>query len=198
VLKKIEDLILLEERRKEVQKKEKEERPPSEPGESLHLYNAGLCLIWPYIGRLFRLLDMVEGNDFKTEELRMRAVQLTQYIATGSQETPEPVLSLNKLLCGMEFNTAVEPFFEISEVEQTMVESMLKGVLQNWNEMQGTSVTTFRDSFLRREGRLSLREGFWELAVEKKAFDVLLTTLPWQIRTIKLAWMPLPLQVIWI
>ena len=197
IWKRVEEMVILEEKRVG------EEQPEAveeilESGESIHLYNAGLCLIWPFVGRLFRLLDMVDGNDFKNEELRVRAVQLTQYIVTGSEETPEAELSLNKVLCGMDLGYPVEPTIQITEAEQNMVESMLRGVLQNWEKMQGTSVPTFRDTFLKREGRLSRREGLWELVVEKRAYDVLLTTLPWQIRTIKLAWMPMPLQVAWV
>jgi len=168
-----------------------------QPGEAWHVYNAGLSLIWPFMGRLFRMLDMVEDKDFRDEPQRMRAVQLMQYIATGRAYNPESDLLLNKIMCGMDIGIPVAPELDISEREEQLVESMMKGVLHNWEKMHGTSIPTFRQSFLQREGRLQWRESFWELIVEKKAYDVLLSTLPWQINMIKYSWMPQPLKVVW-
>lgn len=167
------------------------------PGEAWHVYNAGLSLIWPFMGRLFRMLDMVEDKDFRDDAQRVRAVQLMQYIVTGQAYNPEADLLLNKILCGMDVGTPVPPELDISEREEQLVESMMKGVLHNWEKMHGTSIPTFRQSFLQREGRLQWRENFWELIVEKKAYDVLLSTLPWQINMIKYSWMPQPLKVVW-
>jgi hypothetical protein len=167
------------------------------PGEAWHVYNAGLSLIWPFMGRLFRMLDMVEDKDFRDEAQRIRAVQLMQYIVTGQAYNPEADLLLNKILCGMDAGTPVPPELDISEREEQLVESMMKGVLHNWEKMHGTSIPTFRQAFLQREGRLQWRENFWELIVEKKAYDVLLSTLPWQINMIKYSWMSQPLKVVW-
>jgi hypothetical protein len=37
----------------------------------------------------------------------------------------------------------------------------------------------------------------WELQVEKKAYDVLLETLPWGIQMIQMSWMKERLVVLW-
>jgi hypothetical protein len=170
----------------------------SNPKEGIHVYNAGISLIWPFLGRFFRRLNMVEGDDFRDEEMRLRAVLLCQYIVTGKTVYQENELLLNKLLCGMEFQTVVENELDIREDEQALAESMLAGVIHNWEKLQGTRVNTFRETFLQREGRLTWQdEGYWELVVEKRAYDVLLTTLPWQIKMIKYGWMKHRLIVVW-
>ncbi len=170
----------------------------SNPKEGIHVYNAGISLIWPFLGRFFRRLNMVEGDDFLNEAMRMRAVLLCQFIVTGNTIYQENELVLNKMLCGMELQTVVENELDIREDERTLAESMLAGVIHNWEKLQGTRINTFRETFLQREGRLTWHEeGHWELVVEKRAYDVLLTTLPWQIKMIKYGWMKNRLLVLW-
>lgn len=170
----------------------------AKPKEGIHVYNAGIALIWPFLGRFFRRLNMVEGDDFRDEAMRMRAVLLCQFIVTGNTVYQENELVLNKLLCGMELETVVENELDIRDDERALAESMLAGVIHNWEKLQGTRVNTFRETFLQREGRLTwMEEEHWELVVEKRAYDVLLTTLPWQIKMIKYGWMKHRLIVVW-
>jgi hypothetical protein len=63
--------------------------------------------------------------------------------------------------------------------------------------LKNTKPQTFQETFLRRQGRLYKRENRWELIVEKKAYDMLLTSLPWNISMIKLNWMSDRLVVEW-
>ena len=140
---------------------------------------------------------MIEDNDFRDEETRMRGVQLTQYLVTGKTEISEESLALNKILCGAPLEMTIDREFEISEEEVVLSESLIKGAIQNWEKMKGTRVQTFRETFLQREGRLRKEDNYWELRVEEKSYDMLLTTLPWNLGIIKLAWMKDRLTVLW-
>lgn len=181
----------------EVKKEEILESEKLEEGDMIQVQNAGLSLLWPFLGRYFKRLNMIEDNDFRDEESRMRGVQLTQYLVTGRTEISEESLALNKILCGAPLEMTIDREFEISEEEVVLSESLIKGAIQNWEKMKGTRVQTFRETFLQREGRLRKEENYWELRVEEKSYDMLLTTLPWNLGIIKLAWMKDRLTVLW-
>ena len=168
-----------------------------DPEEGITVYNAGLVLLWPFLSRYFSMLELSNAKDFLGDEERARAIQLTQYLVTGQKEMEEWNLSLNKILCGAELNFPVEPTFDISLEEEELSEKMLKGALQNWPKLKNSKPDTFRETFLRREGRLYKRDNRWELFVEKKSYDMLLDSLPWNISMIKLNWMPDRLVVVW-
>lgn len=161
------------------------------------VYNAGMVLLWPFLGRFFRKLGLVEGNDFRDESARMRAIQLLEYLVTGKTEFEEHALFLNKILCGVDESFIVGRYLELSEEEAILSESLLQGAIFNWEKMRGTRTATFRETFLQREGRLVYLENRWELKVERKAYDLLLDTLTWSIAMIKTAWMKDRLVVLW-
>jgi hypothetical protein len=168
-----------------------------DPEEGITVYNAGLVLLWPFLARYFSMLELSNNKDFFGDEERMRAIQLTQYLVTGKTEMEEWNLSLNKIICGADLNFPVQPNLDITIEEEGLSEKMLKGALQNWPKLKNTKPATFQETFLQREGRLYKRDNRWELIVEKKAYDMLLNTLPWNISMIKLNWMSDRLVVVW-
>ena len=178
------------------EQKEREEEI-LDPEEGITVYNAGLVLLWPFLARYFSMLELANSKDFLGDAERARAIQLTQYLVTGKTEMEEWNLSLNKILCGADLNFPIEPTLDITLEEEGLSEKMLKGALQNWPKLKNTKPDTFQETFLRREGRLYKRDNRWELIVEKKAFDVLLSSLPWNISMIKLNWMTDRLVVEW-
>ncbi len=184
------------------EKEANQERLMREEGEEvdksgISINNAGLSLLWPFLGRFFKRLNMIKDGDFISEEVRMRGVQLTQYLVTGKTEIEESELTLNRLLCGAEKDLVIEYDLDITEEEIALSESLLQGVIYNWEKMRGTRPDTFRQTFLQRAGILSMVEDHYELKVEEKSYDMLLTTLPWNLSMIKLAWMKSRLTVIW-
>lgn len=74
---------------------------------------------------------------------------------------------------------------------------MVVGMKANWLQMNGTSVEGFRGSFLVREGMLELDEEHWTLRVKEKTYDILLDTIPWSFRQIRLPWLNKYVQVRW-
>jgi hypothetical protein len=205
---KSEILVLIQHASKKVKKvvelEEKKEEEPKvvEPeevdlGEGVTIYNAGMVLCWPFFGRFFAALGLVEQGKFKGQQAEERAVQLLQYLATGLTSFEEWDLSLNKVLCGVSLNTAISPNLELTVEEEELVKKLINGTIFNWEKMRGTRLETFRETFFMREGILYEKDNRWELIVERKAYDVLMDTMTWNISMINLSWMKKRLNVQW-
>ncbi|GAB4477528.1 MAG: hypothetical protein OHK0057_27330 [Thermoflexibacter sp.] len=160
--------------------------------------NAGLVIVHPFIIRLFRMLKLVKGIAFVDEISQQRAVHILQYIAYKTQKTPEYELTLNKILCGIPLEVPIEIDVVLTQEEMDTCESMIRGVIQNWSIIKNTSNDNFRVSFIHREGKiLAEKTEGWRMKVERKAIDVLMEKLTWEIKTIRLPWMEKPLYVDW-
>lgn len=191
-----------EEEKPKIWKKKKEpelDLPDEEDAiKGVTIQNAGLVLLWPYLNRFFKFLNLVDPkNAFINDAALERAIQLTQYLVNSQTEIDEQGLMLNKLLCGVDFKFHVASNFEPTPEEVSLSRKMLQGAVQNWEQMKNTRPETFQETFLQREGRLYLLDDRWELVVDKKAYDMLLDTLPWNISMIQLSWMSKRLVVIW-
>ncbi|ELR71182.1 hypothetical protein C900_02986 [Fulvivirga imtechensis AK7] len=182
-------------------KKPKKETPVEEKqeplDESLLIHNAGAVILANFLPRYFDMLEMTEKRAFKDMETAARAVHLVQYLVTGQTETAEHELVLNKVLCGLELAYPVERSIELTPREKEVSESLLKGVLQNWDKLKSASIEALREGFLVRDGHLSETPHNWELKVETSGRDILLDFLPWSFNTIKLSWMEKSLNVHW-
>jgi hypothetical protein len=166
--------------------------------EVIYVANAGLVLAGAYLERLFGMLGLAEREAFVSPEATERAVHLLQYLATGRTGTPEPLLVLNKVLCGMPIGTPVWREFEITPQESQAIDGLLTAMIAHWKILGHTSIAGLRESFLQREGRLSFdEEDGWQLHVEPRSFDMLLDQLPWGYSLQKLPWMKEALHVEW-
>lgn len=197
-----EDLLIREKSPKEKQppkehKQSKYEEIREDPGEPLYVSNAGLVLAAPSLSPLFTLFKLIENNQFIHEEAAGRAVHLLQYMVDENTATPEFLLTLNKVLCGIDPEDPVPPGIEITEYEKACIEQLLKDMTYHWKEMRNTTINSFRQSFLQREGSLYHKEEWWELHVEPKPFDMLIDQIPWTYSTIRYPWMQMPLYVKW-
>ena len=86
---------------------------------------------------------------------------------------------------------------ECKDFEKEFCESLLKGVVQNWEKIGNTSTEGLRESFLRREGLIRKTNKDYTLIVKKKPFDMLLDTLPWNITMVQNVFMKYRLLVEW-
>lgn len=163
--------------------------------------NAGLALAGSFLPRFFEMLDMTERGDgvtrWKTQSAAARAVHLLQFLVDGQTSAPEPTLVLNKMLCGLDLSTPVEPGIEITEREREASEQLLKAMIANWQAIEQSSIAALRETFLQREGKLEQSENGWKLRVQRKTVDVLVDHVPWSFFVTRLPWMPLPLYVTW-
>ena len=165
--------------------------------DAVYVFNAGLVILHPYLSRYFDVLGLMEGKEFRDEESADRAVHLLQYLATRQTETPEYMLVLNKILCGLPVDMPVTPGIIMTDNEVEVSESLLRGVLQNWKRMENSSIDNQSGAIQVREGRLIEKEDRWSLHVKSRAYDILLEFMPWGFSRIKLSWMPKRLDVEW-
>lgn len=165
--------------------------------DTIYVENAGLVIIWPYLGRFFETIGFTEKGRFPTETQRAKAVILLQYMASGQKTAPEFHLPLNKLLCGWDLTTPIQKEITIPDQARQESKTLIKTVIKHWAALKSTSPKTFQASFFQRNGVLEHTEHNWRLRVEKKPYDMLLERLPWSISMIRLSWMTTLLQVEW-
>jgi hypothetical protein len=182
--------------------------PASEPetqtedSDPIYLDNAGIVLAAPFVPHLFEVLDFV-GQDFRGRTaLRdpatvSRAVHLLQFLVDGRTSVPEPMLVLNKILCGVPSAVPIAREIEPAEREREACEKVLRSMLAAWTAIGNTSVACMQESFFRREGKLQQSRDGWTLEVQRKTIDFLVDQAPWNRSVIFFAWMPKPLYVSW-
>ena len=180
-------------RDKEAGASREEERPAGD----IYIANAGVVLAASYLQRLFDMLGLIEGPAFKDAASAVRGVHLLQFMVDESTASPEHLLVLNKIMCGVRTGIPIVREIDITDREKEAVEGLIQGMIQNWTALGNTSVAGFRESFLQREGRLRLDNNAWHLLVEPRAYDMLLDRIPWGFSTIRLPWMERVIYVDW-
>nr|VFK10849.1 MAG: hypothetical protein BECKLPF1236A_GA0070988_1004417 [Candidatus Kentron sp. LPFa]VFK35471.1 MAG: hypothetical protein BECKLPF1236C_GA0070990_103792 [Candidatus Kentron sp. LPFa] len=162
-----------------------------------YIDNAGLVILWPFLGHFFAHLGLMEQDRFKDDAALQRAVGLLQYLVTLDPSPSEYLLPLGKLLCGMEPDDLFDFGPPVSEAEVAECANLLQAVIAQAPILKDMSIPAFRDTFLLREGILRARDGAWLLRVERKTFDVVLDRFPWSTDWVKLPWIEMPLRVEW-
>lgn len=166
-------------------------------GQKLIINNSGLILTWPFLTMFFSRLGMLEGNRFKDGKSQNRAVYLLQHLAFGNIDFPEYDLVLNKILVGMPSATHLDPEIVLTDDEKNLSESLLKGMLQNWDKLRTSTVEALQVTFLQREGQLVFEDSQIVLNVENRGVDALMDSISWNIKTVKLPWMEKPIIINW-
>jgi hypothetical protein len=166
--------------------------------EKIYIPNAGLVLLHPFLSFYFGKLGLVENGKFINPLAQRRAIHLLAFVTDGKEEHAEHTLPLNKILCAFPLNEPVDPAFNIQENERELSLQMLNVIFQRWEKLKNSSIEGFRESFLKRQGILTRTGEGWNLRVEQRGYDILLDTIPWGFRFIKLSWMDAILTVEWI
>ncbi len=167
------------------------------PDEGIAIPNAGIVLLNNYFLMLMDRLGVISDNKFKSEEDQQNAVHYFQYIVTGLTETEESLLVLNKILAGLSPDAPIKSSIDMTEDQKQLIDGLIQAAIGYWDAIGETSINGFRGNWLVREGILRETEERWELTVEKRAYDILLTRSPFSFSIIKLPWMPKPLHVTW-
>ncbi len=166
--------------------------------EGLVLGNAGLVILWPFLGRLFKQIGLAEDQKFISESARQRGVAVLHYLATGdASPPPEYLLPLNKLLCGLEQEAVFELDGPLTEAETGECDDFLTAVIAQAPILRSMPIAGLRGNFLLRAGMLQVKQGIWLLRVERETHDVVLDHFPWEFQWVRLPWMEEPLQVEW-
>lgn len=204
-LKQQKDFILDEIKKKEsppkpqpAKKKRKPKVPiPAPVEEPLQVYNAGMVLLWPYIGRLFNILGYTVDKQFVDIDAQYKAIHILQYLVTGKTEAPENELLLNKIFCNFPITEPVPFGIEFTPDELKIAEGLLVGVIKNWSRMKSMTPNSLRGSFLIREGTIKQEDDKWLLTVKKQTFDILLKTIPWGFTLVRFPWAEKFISVEW-
>lgn len=162
--------------------------------DGIFIENAGLVILGPYIPMLFTKLEISTDGTLLNPDL---AICLLQYIVTNNDQFREHELVLPKILCGVDLEDLVDTNQKITTAHKKEIEGMLMAVIGHWEAIKDTSIDGFMESFIRRSGKLVFTDNQIQLTVERKAYDILLDRIPWNISTIKLPWMQLLLKTEW-
>lgn len=166
----------------------------------IYIENAGLVLLHPFFVPLFNQLKFTVNDCFTDDYARNKALLLTQFLVNGSEFFEEQHLVLNKILCGIPIDEPIFQELEITNEERSEAADLLNQIIQLWtknnNQVNGTT-EGLQQSFFQRTGKLVKKGDDWQLQVEQRAYDMLLSSLPWGIGIIKTSWMKGMLWVEW-
>ncbi len=169
----------------------------NEMHESFIINNAGLVLFFPFMPMFFRDLGYIEDGIFAVKQHQYKAAQILHYLATGSSNTPENLLVLNKLLVGLNINTPIPDNIKLTRKQKKSCNTLLESILAHWTALGNTSVRGLQGSFLLRDGVIKKDGDNWILYVERKGYDILLEKIPWSFRLIKFPWTKYFIHVQW-
>jgi hypothetical protein len=157
--------------------------------ESIYINNIGLVLFHLFIPTFFNRLNLLNTDgDFINIDCQYRAVHLLQLLISEA-DYDEHELVLNKILCNLEINEIIPMDIEFTEQEKALCLELMSVIIQRWEKMSNSSIGHFRAAFLMRDGRLKLKADGWYLNVEKRGYDIILSTIPWAFGVIKFKWM---------
>jgi hypothetical protein len=163
--------------------------------EFVYVQNAGLILAAPYLPALFLRLGVSTGAAIVDMN---KAIRLTHFIGAGRQMHAEYEAGFARYLCGAPPTFAVDVTPEVIDQEAEEINSLLQSMIEHWNVLRDSSVDALRESFLQRPGKITFKEKELLVEVEQKAFDVLLSRLPWNIRLVKLPWLNRIIKTQWV
>ncbi len=180
----------------ELKEKEQVSFFEKEEGE-ISVQNAGLVLIHPFLKTFFKAVDILDGKgQIRNSKLHL-AVQTLHFLATGNEEFFEGNLVLEKFLCGMSLKMPVEKESLLTKKIKAESLQLLTEIIRRWAVLKNTSPDGLRQMFFQRNGKLIQKDANFKLIVERKAQDILLDKLRWNISLVKIPWRKELLFVEW-
>jgi hypothetical protein len=172
--------------------------------DELYVEDAGLVILWPFLTRFFARVGLLapesgsgSAREFIDEQAQTQAIALLARLGLDDPEPLEYRLALAKLLCGRAPEQSFELERPLAPAQINECEQLLSAVIDHAPILRAMSIASFRQSFLRRAGALSVESGRWRLHVERLSHDLVLDRFSWSWAWVKLPWMPDPLQVEW-
>lgn len=165
--------------------------------DALYVDNAGLVLLWPFLGRFFARLGLQEEGMWRDRAALHRAIGLLQHIATGELEPQEHQLALAKVLCGLPTDEVFVFGDPVTAAEAEEAADLIGAAIVNAPPLSELSVAELRGAFLNRPGALAVRSGSWLLRVERAEQDAVLEQLPWGLGWVALPWLEQALCIEW-
>lgn len=156
--------------------------------DQIGVQNAGLILLHPFLKQFFTTTGIVGKQGILAPENFDLAVHSLHFLATGNENTFEGNLIMEKFLCGVPLKMPVQKMSLLTESTKIEANELLSEVVRNWPALKNTSSDGLRQLFIQRDGKLIQEDAKYRLIVERKAQDVLLEKLNWNIALIKLPW----------
>ena len=157
--------------------------------------NAGLILLHPFLKPFFTEIGLMDGDQLTNPEL---AVHVLHFLATGQENSREYELQFEKFLCEIPEDEPIQQELPISKEIKEEAENLLNAVLEHWTALRSDSPELLRHEFLQREAKIILEEfQSTRLVFERKAQDILLEKLPWNLGIVKVDWQKDLLFVEW-
>jgi hypothetical protein len=163
---------------------------------AVYIQNAGMILAHPFLPQLLASTGCLEHKQVLPEK-QQKAVQLLHYLTTGGETDREFNLTFEKYLCGLPLETPLTQLSEIGSADKQECDEVLRSMVSFWPALKNTSPDGLRQMFFHRNGKLDLHKSPHKLYIERKAQDVLLDKLQWNISIVKLPWMDDLLFVEW-
>ena len=181
----------------------KEEMEDGMEKKQVSVNNAGMLLVQVFFPRLFHMVNYMEKDckKFKDEDSQIRAVFLLQYLVYGEEkEYSEEELYLNRVLVNLDADRPLPRSCKLNELEIKTVDLMIDTVKKSWDKISHISDRALRETFFQRKG-VVLYDGReparWVVTVEEKAYDVLLSSIPWGYSMYRYPWMNEIVEVKW-
>lgn len=160
-----------------------------------HVPNAGLVLIHPFMGNLFKHCNLIDPKTKKLTDPEVCA-HLLHYIATGKTNQLESNMLFEKFLCNIPLNHSISRHIKLSSKHKSEAAKVIAAVQQNWSSMKTASEGLLQYEFFQRSGKLIIDTN-QTLTIERKTQDILLDKLSWGIGFIKLPWQKQFIYVNW-
>ena len=164
---------------------------------AVYIQNAGLILAHPFLADVFKRTKCADDKSFIFSDKEPLAIHLLHYLATGKEQEMEYDLTFEKFLCGVPLTNPVKRKIALSDHDKIECDDLLRSMIINWPALKNTSPDGLRQMFLQRDGKLDLHKVPYKLYVERKAQDVLLNKLQWNISVVKLPWLKELLFIEW-
>lgn len=157
--------------------------------------NAGLVLLHPFLKHLFLKLELLDGDNQLKDPVR--AVHILHFAATGIECDYEYSMTFEKYLCNVPLDLAIPKDIQLSDDIKQEVDALLNSALDHWKALKSKSIALLRNEFLQRPGKLMIDEQSPRIVFERKAFDLMLDKLPWNISIVKLVWLDSMIFIEW-
>lgn len=155
---------------------------------SVYIENAGLILAHPFLWDLFSRTKCTDDLNSLLPDKKDLAVHILHFLATGREQEMEYNLTFEKFLCGIPLDSPVAREVILSDQSKIECNDLLLSMIRFWPELKNTSPDGLRQMFLQRSGKLDLEKPPYKLHIERRAQDVLLEHLQWNISIVKLPW----------
>ena len=191
----------------------------------VYILNGGLIFLSPFFKDLFSRLGFLHNETglFKSFLTQSNAIHTLQYIINKKYSNPEWRMILNKILCGIDYNTNIYSSYvfnediKIKKKEILNLKKQCKDIIvtsiNTWKELEvlksfkefknGVNVTNFTKYFLERDAMLYIFKVHYKnktlykyiMDIASRCYDEDIKTIPWDIHNIFFPWGQNILQV---